>query len=148
MATVQTTSSPISSALQSSGSPSAFTAHIRAADRQAGRQTDPGASAGSGSGSEGGESALSPPGMTEPTSCSVRTDSFSSESIRITPWLRSCMDNTPRPGGVLPSSTGLGGGQEEPIRAQSRRGGGGADSTVTKTTSETKRPSLTTELDF
>lgn len=51
----------------------------------------------------------SPPGMTEPTSCSVSTDSFSSESIRITPWLRSCMDRTPRPGGVLPSSTGLGG---------------------------------------
>lgn len=51
--------------------------------------------------------------MTEPTSCSVRTDSFSSESIRMTPWLRSCMDKTPRPGGVLPSSTGLE-EQEEP----------------------------------
>lgn len=137
MATVQTSSSPISSALQSSGSPSAFTAHIRAADRQADRQT-----------LEPlllldlvlvlvlrGGAALSPPGMTEPTSCSVRTDSFSSESIRITPWLRSCMDNTPRPGGVLPSSTGLGGGRRS--QSEHRAAGRGADSTVTKTTSET-----------
>lgn len=111
MATVQTSSSPISSALQSSGSPSAFTAHIRAADRQADRQTlEPLLLLDLDLVLRGGGAALSPPGMTEPTSCSVRTDSFSSESIRITPWLRSCMDNTPRPGGVLPSSTGLGGG--------------------------------------
>lgn len=111
MATVQTTNSPISSALQSCGTPSAFTAHIRAAGETR-------------EGSSiflppfwGPVSLRSPPGITEPTSCSVRTDSFSSESIRITPWLRSCMDKTPRPGGATPSSTGLE-EQKQPIRSE------------------------------
>ena len=50
---------------------------------------------------------FSPPGATVPTSCTVSTDRRSSVSTLTTPYVRPCMDRTPRPGGWLLSSTGL-----------------------------------------
>ncbi|TNN53975.1 hypothetical protein EYF80_035799 [Liparis tanakae] len=46
-------------------------------------------------------------GMTCPTSCTVRTESFSSVSTRITLWLSPPMDSTAFPGGATPISGGL-----------------------------------------
>lgn len=48
-----------------------------------------------------------PPGMTWPTSCTVRTESFSSVSTRITLWLSPLMDSTAFPGGGTSISGGL-----------------------------------------
>ncbi len=48
-----------------------------------------------------------PPGMAVPTSCRVRTDSFSPVSTLMTPWHRFVILRTPRPAGLELPSWGL-----------------------------------------